>query len=407
MGEREGLLFDFTGLSSAGEAADSDDNSAGAVLPVSDADIDEILAQFNDQQGAESQGSSPDQNSFQQMAGISMVQTAPSPPPPAAGGPAVSGVDQSLTSAVALEADNLPEAIDPSLPLNKTYLIFKPFDKDRLEFSLYTSDGTQYNRYDPVVSGQSTRVPPGLIYTENLEANTVYPVSRYLKMFGLALENKRVVPEPKETPPEPFAVKVTNVVSEVYDRLILARLCGPQISKPLFWKRLQRTRMDQFQLFNANIGFVEWAMLPYNQKYDIKQLLAVWRGTESLGLMHFIEAQPDRHEPFVFDINESGLEDAYGFGDVKLVTTILKQRPVPPAAGSLKRQRKNDGPAAPPAPGGPAPQRTDNGALFTENREPVAAQAAATPQPRQGDQTDSQFFAELFQEIDGGQGPGS
>jgi hypothetical protein len=323
------------------------------------------------------------------------------PPPPPAAGPANPDINQTLAS-FALEADDLPNPIDPTLLADKVYLIFKPFGPKKLEFSLYTSDGTQYNRHDPVVDGVLTRVPPGLIMTQNLEAETVYGVARYLKMFGLALEDKHAVPTPKETPQKPFAVKITNVNREVYDRLTLARFCGLQISKPLYWDRPDRKHKDMFELFHANIGFVEWAMLPYNQTKDIKTLLALWR-QKSPSPVPFILAQPNRNQAFVFDITQSELEPAYGFADVELVTTIV------PVAGRSKRRRKDNGPAAPLGDGGPAAQRKDKGVSFTVDREPVAA--PAPPPPPQGDQTDSHFLDELLQQIDAGSydglGPGS
>ena len=289
---------------------------------------------------------------------------------------------------MALEATDLPTAIDPTLITNNTYLIFKPFGKKKLEYSLYTSDGTTYDRHDPVASGESTRVPPGLITPGNLGENKVIGVSRYLKMFGLALKYKHVVPTPEETPQKPFAVEVTNFDREVYDRLILARSCGPQGSKPLFW---DRPNAEQREPFNANIGFVEWAMLPYNQTDDIKTLLKVWRGAGSLELIPSITAKPwDRNLAFVFNIEESRLADTYNFADVDLVTTIG------PEAGRSKRRRKDGGPAAPPAPGGPAAQ--NEGVSFVD-RLPAAAPAAEPTQPDEGDQMDQQSFDELVRGV--------
>lgn len=306
--------------------------------------------------------------------------------------PATPGVIQTLAS-LALESDDLPNPIDPNLSSDNVYLIFKPHDKKRLEFSLYTRDAFQYHRHDPVVNGESTRVPPGLIMTDNLEADTVYGVGRYLKMFGLALENKHAVPKPTEARQTPFAVRITNANREVHDRLTLARFCGLQISKPLFWNWPERKRKVTYQPFGANIGFVEWAMLPYNQTNDIKTLLSVWEQKGPKPFPSISATILDRHQAFVFNIGMSKLAASYGVSGVEVVTTIV------PVAGKARKKRKPDKPAEMPG---------DGGTSFTDDRPPLAARTTPLPPPSQEDQRNLQAFDDLLQEFTyDGAGPGS
>jgi len=290
-------------------------------------------------------------------------------------GPADGGGGKSSSAASkVLKYDDLPDAIDPKLRFNNVYLIFTPYDKKKLEFSLYTNDTIMYHRYEPVVNGEPTRVPPGLIFMDNLEKDIGFSVARYLKMFGLALGPGQMVPNPRKALQKPFAVKITNENPDTHDRLILARLCGPQISKPLVWTQKTITKP-----FNANIGFVEWAMLHYNRTTDIRTSLAKWRIPENRVIYCILS---DRNQAFVFDIKESKLTQTYRSSDVDLVATV--DRPV-----TGRKKRKEADPALlegiiddlePGAPGGsagggePAATATKSGgAYFTSDRPPRAA----------------------------------
>ena len=185
---------------------------------------------------------------------------------------------------------------------------------------------------------------------DNLEKNTAFDVARYLKMFGLALGPGQMVPKPTEALQKPFAVKITNENPDTHDRLILARLCGPQISKPLVWTQKTITTP-----FNANIGFVEWAMLHYNRTTDIKTSLAKWRVPGNRNIYAILS---DRNHAFVFDIKESKLTRKYRFSDVDLVATVDR-----PRLTGIKKRKGADpallddifGDLEPGAPGGGAP----------------------------------------------------
>ena len=345
-----GAAFDFT-----------QGGPAGVALGITQSDLDEMFSAVDGQQGVDGQdllSTASVLDGIPQIAGIEGMETAGSalpPPPPAAGGPAFSGVDQTLSSAT-FTPDLLPEAIDLILKDNQAYLIFTPAnDPKKLEFGLYLWDGANYIRYDPVVNGTRTRVPPGLISRSALEATKQYfGVARYLKMFGLALDDRHMVPNPRTELRKPFAVKITQENREFHDRLILARLCGVMTTRGITWHRPERSRMPHDEFFNANIGFVEWAMLPYNQTENIKTLLTTWDDT----LVPNISVKPDRNAAFVFDIKNSELEVEYSSADVDLVTTI-----VPPQTSNPKKRRIDGGPAA----------TNDKGVSFTEDREPKAA----------------------------------
>jgi hypothetical protein len=199
----------------------------------------------------------------------------------------------------------LPPAVNMSPKYVEMYLIFRRLEEAQreqangrklrdkvVEYALYyrTVDDTTFKKV-------LTTIPNGLIlYTQIGTTAVNYNVQRYLRMFGLAIHKFDPGWKEQSPPPSVFAIRVWEEFEAQFDksndafprdRLILAKtvqqgfLTDPSTNLPetkeLKW--LDNDPGNEAIIWDSGvpIEFQDWAMIPFNHKFDVLALYSLWK----------------------------------------------------------------------------------------------------------------------------------
>lgn len=199
-----------------------------------------------------------------------------------------------------------------------------------------------------------TTIPNGLIYyTQIGKTNVNYNVQRYLKMFGLAIhkfEWKQLGVPGK--PPPVFAIRVweefeaqSDKSNDAFlrDRLILAKTVqlgfltdrtitpNQPETKELRWLDNDDGKAIRWDS-GVQIEFQDWAMIPFNHKFDVVALYSRWKNGNT-----WVDKRSAKAPSFV--LYGGWLPDSYAAKEVK----ILDVPPKDAAAGGTTRPQAGPG----------------------------------------------------------------
>jgi hypothetical protein len=237
-----------------------------------------------------------------------------------------------------------------------------------VEYALYyrpllpfwrTVDDTTFRKVE-------TTIPNGLIlYTQIGKTAVNYNVQRYLRMFGLAIHKFDPGWDEESKPPPVFAIRVWAEFEAQFDksndaflrdRLILAKTVQLGFLTNLTTNRPETKELkwvDKTAHWDSGvqIEFQDWAMIPFNHKFDVVALYSMWIAGDP-----WVDKTSAKVPSFVS--HGGWLPNSYAAEKV----TILY---FPPTAPSRKRRRLD------PSPG--------SGHNFTNNSNPLALGDNGTP----------------------------